>query len=126
MPRSLKNERMLKAEEMETLLYGCVRWTLGQGRFAELRTAHHYFFLRIIVFQRRQRTDYLMSYAEAFKKEQCESIEKAIHKRRLLFAGGVQRNDQSAADPADGLYGTIVSVEFPKPGRPETNCGRNI
>ena len=36
--------RMLKAEVMETLLYGCVTWTLGKERFAELRTAHHRLF----------------------------------------------------------------------------------
>ena len=35
--------RMLKAEVMETLLYGCVTWTLGKEHFAELRTAHHRF-----------------------------------------------------------------------------------
>ena len=27
---------MLKAEVMETLLYGCVTWTLGKEHFAEL------------------------------------------------------------------------------------------
>ena len=31
--------RMLKAEVMETLLYGCVTATLGKEHFAELRTA---------------------------------------------------------------------------------------
>ena len=45
--------RMLEAEVMETLLYGCVPWTLGKEHFAELRTAHHRFLLRIIGFQRR-------------------------------------------------------------------------
>ena len=67
--------RMLKAEVMETLLYGCATWTLGKEHFAELRTAHHRFVLRIIGFQRRQRTDHLMSYAKVFKKTQCESVE---------------------------------------------------
>ena len=38
--------RMLKAEVMEVLLYGCVTWTLGKEHFAELRTAHHMFLLR--------------------------------------------------------------------------------
>lgn len=42
--------RMLKAEVMETLLYGCVTWTLGQEHFAKLPT--HQLFLRIIGFQR--------------------------------------------------------------------------
>ena len=82
--------RMLTPEVMETLLYGCVTWTLGKEHFAELRTAHHRFLLRIIGFQRRQRTDHLMSYAKALKKAQCES-ETTIGKRRPLFAGGVQR-----------------------------------
>ena len=52
--------RMLKVEVMETL-YGCVTWTLGKEYFAELRTAHHRFLLRIIGFQWRQRTDHLTS-----------------------------------------------------------------
>ena len=60
-------------------------------RFAELRTAHHRFLLQIVGFQRRQRTDHLMSYAKALKKAQRESVETTIRKRRLLFAGAVQR-----------------------------------
>ena len=82
---------MLKAEMLDALLYGCVTWTLGKEHFAELRTAHHRFLLRIIGFQRRHRRDHLTSYAKALKKAQCESIETTIRKRRLLFAGCVQR-----------------------------------
>ena len=37
--------RMPKAEVKETLLHGCVTWTLRQEHFAELRTAHHNFLL---------------------------------------------------------------------------------
>ena len=57
-------------------------WTLGIEHFAELRTAHHEFLLRNIGFQRRQRTDHLMSYAKALKKAQCESVETTIRKWR--------------------------------------------
>ena len=32
--------RMLKAEVMETLLYGFVTWTVGKEHFDELRTTH--------------------------------------------------------------------------------------
>ena len=85
--------RMLKAEVMETLLYGCVTWILRKEHFSEVRTAHHRFLLRIIGFQRRQRTDHLMPYAKALKKAQCESVETTIRKRRLLFAGAVQRTN---------------------------------
>ena len=55
-PLTLK-VRILKAEVVETLPYGCVTWTLCQEHFAELRTAHHNLFLQIIGFQSRQRTD---------------------------------------------------------------------
>ena len=51
---------------METLLYGCETWTLGQEHFAEFRTAHHKLLLRIIGFQ-RERTDHFMSYAKVLK-----------------------------------------------------------
>ena len=91
-PLTLK-VRIGKTEVMETLLCGCVTWTLGKEHFAELRTAHHRFYLRIIGFQRGQGTGHLMSYAKALKKAQCESIETTIRKRRLLFAGGVQRSN---------------------------------
>ena len=82
---------MLVASENQSHRNGCVTWTLGKEHFAELRTAHHKFLLRIIGFQRRQRTGHLMSYAKALKKAQWESGETTIRKRRLLFAGGVQR-----------------------------------
>ena len=112
--------RMLKAEVMETLLYGCVTWTLGQEHFAELRTAHHKFLLRLIGFQRRQRTDHLMSYAKALKKAQCESVETTIRKRRLLFAGGVQRTTNERLTRRV-MFGTIAGGTNPGPGRPEKN-----
>ena len=70
--------RLLKAEVIETLLYRCVTWTLGKEQFAELRTAHHRFLLPIIGFQRRQRTDHLMSYVKGLKKAQRESVETTI------------------------------------------------
>ena len=73
--------RMLKAEVIETLLYGCMTWTHGQEHFAELRTVHYNLLLRIIGFQHRQRTDHLMSYAKALKKAQFESVETTIRKQ---------------------------------------------
>ena len=54
-PISLK-ARMLKAEVIETLLYGCVTWTLGAEHSATLRTVYQVF-LRVIGFRRRQRAD---------------------------------------------------------------------
>ena len=79
---------------METLLYGCVTWTLGQEHFAELRTAHHNLLLRFIGFQRRQRTDHLMSYVKALNKAQCESVETTIRKTTPPLCGGRTTDDQ--------------------------------
>ena len=110
--------RMLQAEVMETLLYGCVTWALGQEHFAELRTAQHNL-LRIIGFHRRQRTDYLMSYAKALKKAQCESVETIIRKRRL-FAGAAQRTTNERLTHRV-MFGTVAGGENPGPGRPEKN-----
>ena len=102
--------RMLKAEVMETLLYGCVTWTLGKEHFDELRTAHRRFLLRIIVFQRQEPTDQLMSYAKALKKAQCESFEMTIRKRRLLFAGGIQRTHNERLTRRV-MFGTMAAGE---------------
>ena len=80
---------MLKAEVIETAVRVCVTWTLSAQHFARLRSAHQVL-LRVIGFQRRQRTDYTtLSYAKALKKTRCESIETTIRKRRLFFAGVV-------------------------------------
>ena len=115
--------RVVKAEVMETLLYGCVTWTLGKEHFAELRTAHHRFLPRIIGFQRRQRTDHLKSYAKALKKAKCESVQTTIRKRRLLFAGAVQRT-QNEHLTRRVMFGTMAGGENPRPGRPETNLAQ--
>ena len=44
---SLKT-RMVKAEAIEALLYGCSTWTLHQEHYAKLHTVHHRVLLRII------------------------------------------------------------------------------
>ena len=85
---------MLKAEVIETRLYGCVTWTLGTEHFAKLRTVHDQDLvpLQVIGFQRRQRADYTtLSYTKALKKTRCKSIETTIRKLRSFFAGAVAR-----------------------------------
>ena len=46
--------RMVKAEAIEALLYGCSTWTLRQEHYAKLRTVHHRVLLRIIGAQRKR------------------------------------------------------------------------
>ena len=98
-PLSLK-VRMLKVEVIETLLYGCVTWTLSAQHFARLRSAHHQLLLRVIGFHRLQRTDYTtLSCAKALKKKRCESIKTTIRKRRLFFAGALAQQKRGAPLP---------------------------
>ena len=61
-----------------------------------------------------------MSYAKALKKAQCESFEMTIRKRRLLFAGGVQRTHKERLTRRV-MFGTMAGGENPGPGRPEKN-----
>ena len=79
--------RMLKSEVMETLLCGCVTWTLGVEHFAVLHGAHRKLLLWIIGFNRRQSTDHCIPYAKALKKAQCAIIETTIHKPLLVLPG---------------------------------------
>ena len=77
---------LLKAEVIETLLYGCVTWTLNATHYEELRKAHLEVLRRVLGFQRR--ADHTnLSYANALKKARCKRIETTIRKRRLFFAG---------------------------------------
>ena len=59
-----------------------------------------------------------MSYAKALTKAQCESAETTIRKRRLLFAGGVQRTRNERLTRWV-MFGTMAGGENPGPGRPE-------
>ena len=65
--------------------------TLGKEHFDELRRANHGFLLRTIRVQRREHKEQVMSQAMALKKAQCKSIETIVRKRRLFFAGCLQR-----------------------------------
>ena len=61
-----------------------------------------------------------MSYAKALKKAQCESVETTIRKRRLLFAGAVQRT-RNGRLTRRVMFGTMAGGDNPGPGRPAKN-----
>ena len=86
--------RMVKAEAIEALLYGCSTWTLRQehyGGYAKLRTVHHRVLLRIIGAQRKRPDHRMTSYNRALEITGCESIETTLRTRRLLWAGTLLR-----------------------------------
>lgn len=80
-----------KSYMMGFLLYGCVKRALGPTHLTKLQTSHCNLLLWIIGFQCRQQTGNLLSCAEALKKAEYKSVEMAIYKRYLFYAGLVQR-----------------------------------
>ena len=87
---SLKT-RMVKADAIEALLYGCSTKTLRQEHYAKLSTVHHRVLLRILGAQRK-RPDHLMtSYNRALVITRCASIETTLRARNLLGAGALIR-----------------------------------
>ena len=87
---SLKT-RMVKAEAIKALLYGCRTWTLRQEHYTILRTVHHQVLLRIIEAQRKRPDHRMISYNRALEITRCESIETTLRTRRLLWAGTLIR-----------------------------------
>ena len=85
--------RLLKAEAMEALLYGCMTWAPRNAHYRQLlRTTHHKLLLRVIGYHHRVHGTYRnTSYAKAFKKTGSQSVEATVRQRRLLFAGASAR-----------------------------------
>ena len=87
---SLKT-RMVKAEAIEALLYGCSTWALHQEHDTKLCTVHHRVLLRIIGAQRKRPDHRMTSYNRALEITGCESIETTLCTRTLLWAGTLLR-----------------------------------
>ena len=89
-PLRLKT-RLLKAETMEALLYGCMTWAPRNAHYRQLRTTHHKLLLRVIEYHRIHGTYRKMSYAKTLKKTGSQSVEATIRQQWLLFAGALAR-----------------------------------
>ena len=81
--------RMLLAEVLETMLYGCVTWSPRACHYDTLRRAHHRLLTRCIGWRKHNRTDHPISYLDTLLKTGSESIEATLRRRRILFAGFV-------------------------------------
>ena len=81
--------RMLRAEVLETMLYGCVTWSPRACHYDKLRRAHHRFLTRCIGWRKHNRTDHQISYLDMLIKTGNESIEATLRRRWILFVGFV-------------------------------------
>ena len=57
--------RLLKAEVLDTLLYGCATWNPNPADYDRLRKVHHKMLLRCSGWRKRKREDQTLSYAHA-------------------------------------------------------------
>ena len=83
--------RKLRAEVLETMLYGCVTWSPRACHYDTLRRAHHRSLTRCIGWQKHNRADDPISYLDTLVKTGSNVIEVTLRRRRILFAGFVAR-----------------------------------
>ena len=112
--------RLLRAEAMAALLYGCMTWAPRREHYRLLRRTHHRLLLRVIGYRRERGTYRQLSYAQALKKTGCQSMEATIRQRRYLFAGAMARQPAGRL-PKRLMDGKLVGGEDPGKGRPEQN-----
>ncbi|CAB1110223.1 unnamed protein product [Ectocarpus sp. CCAP 1310/34] len=112
--------RLLQAEAMEALLYGCMTWAPRQDQYRTLRTIHHRLLLRVVGYQRMKCTYRQLSYAQTLKRVGCQSVESTIRQRRLLFAGALARQPDGRL-PKRLMLGELVGGEGSGRGKPEQN-----
>ena len=123
---SLKT-RMVKAEAIEALLYGCSTWTLRQEHYAKLPTVHHRVLLRIIRAHRKGQDHRMTLYNRALEITGCESIETTLRTRRLLWMGTLIRMSGGRL-PKRIVFGNLEGAVRRRRGGKEkewTDCGQS-
>ena len=98
---------MLRAEVLETTLYGCVTWSPRACHYDTLRRAHHSFLTRYIGWRKSNRAGHPISYLDTLIKTRSESIEGTLRRRRILFAGFVARMEDTRV-PKCVMFGEIM------------------
>ena len=101
--------RMLRAEVIETILYGCVTWSPRAYHYDMLRRAHHSFLTRCIGWRKNNRSDHTISSLDTLIKTGSESTEATLRRRRILFAGFVARIEDTRL-PKCVIFGELVGV----------------
>ena len=98
---------MLRAEVLETMLYGCVMWSPRAYHYDTLRRAHHRFLTRCIAWRKHSRADHPISNVDTLIKTESDSIETTLRRRRILFTGFVARMEDTRL-PKCVMFGEMV------------------
>ena len=99
--------RMLRAELLEIMLYGCVTWSPRACHYDTLRRAHLRFLTRCIGWRKHNRADHPITHLDTLIKTGSESIEATLRRRRILFAGFVVRMKYTRL-PKCVMFGEMV------------------
>ena len=100
--------RMLRAEVLETILYGCVTWSPRACHYDTLRrTYRHRLLTRCIGWRKHNRADHPICYLDTLIKTGSESIEATLRRRRILFAGFVVLMEDTRL-PKCAMFGELV------------------
>ena len=118
--------RLLKAEAMEALLYGCMTWAPRNAHYRQLRATHHKLLLRVIGYHRVHGTYRKMSFAKALKKTGSQSVEATICQRRLLFAGALARQGDKRLPKRLLFTERLEGGEDPGPGHPPQHWQKSL
>ena len=101
--------RILRAEVLETMLYGCVTWIPRVCQYDTLRRAHHRFLTNCIGWRKHNRTDHPVSYPDTPVKTGRQSIEATYRRRRILLAGFVARMEDTRL-PKCVMFGELMGT----------------
>ena len=99
--------RMLRAEVLETMLYGCVTWSPRACPYDTLRRTHHRFLTRCIGWRKHNRADHSIFYLDTLIKTGSESTEATLRKMRTLFAGFVAHMEDTSLSKCV-MFGELV------------------
>ena len=101
--------RKLRAGVLETMLYGCVKWSPRACHHDSLRRGHYSFLTRCIARRENNGTDLPISYLDTLMKTGSESVDAMMRRRRKLFAGFVARMDDTKLPNCLMLGGLVGS-----------------
>ena len=97
---------MLKAEVLETTLYGCATWSPRACHYDTLRRALHRLLTRCIGWGNDNRADHPISYLDTLITMGRGSIEATLRRRRTLSAGFVARMEDTRL-PKGVMFGEL-------------------
>ena len=108
--------RMLEAEVLETLLYGCATWSPSKADFDRLRKAHHQNAPPMPpLAETKARKPHPVLYQRASPDTDFESVETTVGRRRILIAGLVARMGEEHL-PRRVMFGEMLWVKKLLPG----------